>query len=406
MLASRTWAVQMLDVAFSRSDVLLAGLQCEAQCGTPFGVDAHPDDAAWHRASGAFVGGEEPGMRTAEPHRHAESLSRTDGDVGAELSGRNGQQTRQRIGGDHRDSTEFVDLVDGVGPVEHASRRCRQTEQRPEQSVAGSDGLHVADHEFDAHRLGARSQDGDRLGVGVVVYHESIRRRLRLASCHRHRLGGGRRLVEQRRIGDVEPCELGDQRLEIQQCFEPALADLGLVRRVGGVPGRILEHVAGDHRGSDGAGVSHADQARHPMVPTGDPPEAFEGIGLGDAGSEPERHVGADRVRHRLREQVVDRIDAEHPQHLGDVVGRRSDVAASELVGLDERVQRSWGSGFGHGEASCGGSDFPGCHRYLRVSPGRTLTFPVGDHSVSSRVGATRHLVALSSVPHPSGPWA
>ncbi len=318
-------------------DVLLSGLQRKSQRRSPLGVDAHPDDASRHRARGAFVGGEEPGMRTAESHRHAESLSRADGDVGAELSRRNGQQTRQGVGGDDGDPTEFVDLGDGVGPVEHAPGRRGKAEQRAEQSVARPDVVDIADDEVDADRLGASTQDGDRLRVGVVVHDEAVRRRLRLAPGHGHRLGGGGCLVEQRRVGDVEPGELGDQRLEVQQGFESSLADLGLVRRVRGVPGRILEHVAGDHRGSDGAGVAHPDQARHLTVPPGDLPEPFEGVGFGDATSEPERRPGADRTRHRLREQCVDRVDAEHLQHRGDVVGRRSDVAARELVGLDQR---------------------------------------------------------------------
>ena len=104
--------------------------------------------------------------------------------------------------------------------------------------------------------------------------------------------------------------------------------------------------------------------------------ETLEGIDFRDTTSESERRLGTDRTRHRLREQGVHRVDAEHLQHRGDVVGRRSDVTAGELVGLDQRVQRSWGSGFGHGEASCGGSDFPGCHRYLRVFARASPGFP------------------------------
>src|SRR5262249_55124044 len=41
---------------------------------------------------------------------------------------------------------------------------------------------------------------------------------------------------------------------EVQQRLQPALADLGLVRRVGGVPRRVLEHVAQDDRRGVGGG--------------------------------------------------------------------------------------------------------------------------------------------------------
>jgi hypothetical protein len=50
---------------------------------------------------------------------------------------------------------------------------------------------------------------------------------------HGHRLGGGGGFVEQRGVGDVEAGQVGDHGLEIEQRFEPALRDLGLVGRVG-----------------------------------------------------------------------------------------------------------------------------------------------------------------------------
>ena len=54
----------------------------------------------------------------------------------------------------------------------------------------------------------------------------------------RHRFGGGGRFVEQRRVRDIQRGQIGDHRLKIQQRFEPALRDFGLIRRVGGVPAR------------------------------------------------------------------------------------------------------------------------------------------------------------------------
>ncbi len=57
------------------------------------------------------------------------------------------------------------------------------------------------------------------------------------------------------------PVSSVDQRLEVEQHFQPALADLGLVGRVGRVPGRILEQIALDDRRHDGAVVAGADEA-------------------------------------------------------------------------------------------------------------------------------------------------
>ena len=62
--------------------------------------------------------------------------------------------------------------------------------------------------------------------------------------------------VEERRRRDVHAGQILHDRLEVQQRFEPALGDLGLVRRVGRVPAGILEHVAQDDRGRDAVVVA------------------------------------------------------------------------------------------------------------------------------------------------------
>ena len=100
----------------------------------------------------------------------------------------------------------------------------------------------------------------------VVVHDEPVAVGLRQPPRHGHRFGRSSGLVEQRGIGEIEAGELGHHRLEVEQRLEPALADLGLVRRVRGVPRRVLEHVANDHRGSDGAVVAHPDQAGSRLV--------------------------------------------------------------------------------------------------------------------------------------------
>jgi hypothetical protein len=96
--------------------------------------------------------------------------------------------------------------------------------------------------------------------VHLAVDEERLCLGLRGALRQRHgfRRSGG--LVEQRGVGDIEPGEIADHGLEVEQGFQPALADLGLIRRIGGVPGRILQDVALDHRRQDGAGIALADQ--------------------------------------------------------------------------------------------------------------------------------------------------
>ena len=61
----------------------------------------------------------------------------------------------------------------------------------------------------------------------------------------RHRFGCGGGFIEQRRVGQIKAGEVADHRLEVEQRLQATLADLGLVRRVGRVPGRVLQDVAG-----------------------------------------------------------------------------------------------------------------------------------------------------------------
>ena len=84
--------------------------------------------------------------------------------------------------------------------------------------------------------------------------------------AHRHRLGGGGGFVEQRGVGDVERGEVGDHRLEIQQRFEPALGNFGLIRRVLRVPAGIFQHVALDDRRRDAIVIALADERAENLV--------------------------------------------------------------------------------------------------------------------------------------------
>ena len=145
------------------------------------------------------------------------------------------------------------------------------------------------------------------------------------------RFGHGRRFVEQRGGGDRQAGQFGDQRLEVEQHLQPALADLGLVGRVGRVPGRILEQVALDDRRHEAAVVAGADEAlQHDVArPSSPPSSASASASLAGAGSV-ERPVEADRLRHRLRDQRLDRGHADGGQHGAGVGEVRADVAGGE----------------------------------------------------------------------------
>ena len=70
------------------ADVLLAGLQGQAQRGPATRVLGDAHDAAGHVAFEGVAGGEERGVRSAVAQRHAKTLGAADGDVRAEFARR------------------------------------------------------------------------------------------------------------------------------------------------------------------------------------------------------------------------------------------------------------------------------------------------------------------------------
>ena len=200
-------------------------------------------------------------------------------------------------------------------------------------SVGDEVGGRVADHHLDAERFGPGGDDGDRLRMALGVDEEDVPRVLGGPAQQGHRLGGRGALVEHGGVGDLHAGEVAHHRLEVEERLEPALADLGLVGRVGGVPGRVLEHVAQDDARGVGAVVALPDEGREHLVPVGERPQAGDRLGLGQGVLDVEGLVVADRARDGLIEEVVERRHPEGREHAVDLVGRRSDVAVGELLG-------------------------------------------------------------------------
>ena len=186
-----------------------------------------------------------------------------------------------------------------------------------------------------AERLRARLQHGDRLRQALLVDEEGVRLRLGDAMRKRHRLGRGGRLVEQRGVGDIERGQIRDERLEVEKRLETPLADLRLIGRVGGIPGRILQDVALDGRRHDRAVVALADQRGQHAVLVRRLAHPIEHAAFGQRRAEIERRLLADRLRHGLLDQLIETPYADDAQHLRHLFGRRPDVTTiGEVVRL------------------------------------------------------------------------
>jgi len=117
---------------------------------------------------------------------------------------------------------------------------------------------------------------------------------------HRHRLGGRRPLVQQRGVGDLEAGQVAAHRLEVQQRLESALGDFGLIRRIMGVPARVLENVALEDRRGVGVVVAHPDERAMDVVALGQPRQLLDQVGLAIDVLDAQRAAVEDVVGDRL----------------------------------------------------------------------------------------------------------
>ena len=145
-----------------------------------------------------------------------------------------------------------------------------------------------------------------------------------------HRFGYRGSLVEQRRRRHRQAGEFGDQRLEMEQEFEPSLADLRLVRRVGCVPGRVLEQIALDHRRHDASMKAGADKTLHHLIGAHLGRELGECCGFAGRFRQVERPAEPDRLGHRLRDQRLHRRNAEGGEHRALVCKIGADMTVGE----------------------------------------------------------------------------
>ena len=275
------------------ANVLLARLQREAVSDVPVGVVRHTHETAGQLAGVLFTARHEAGVRAAEAHRHTEALCGTEAHICAQISGRGEYGRSQEV---HAGGDENFAIVAGVDKLLHRFRRsdtaggARRLDDRPEE-VALRQALidEVCLDNLEVECLCTSTDDRCGLAEEIGVDGDAVGLVLPVDPAdHRHRLGRCRALVEHRGSGHFEAGEFGDHRLEVDQCFESSLRDLGLVRGVARVPGGVFEHVTQDHRRGDRVVVPLSDH-RH-----GDGVLVGEGTQFGECL----------RFGHRLRKRI------------------------------------------------------------------------------------------------------
>ena len=305
------------------ADVLLSRLQRHAIGALAARIDRHPDDPARRLANVAVARRQERRVWPAVSKRHPEPLRVADDGVGAHFAGGNEEGEREQVGRDRDEASGVVRASDQRSQIARLAVRVgvlRQDAERAVQHVLRHVG-EIADDQLDFQRRRAAAQHVDRLREAPLRDDEDAflagRGLLRLQPVeHRHRFGRSRPLVQERRRRDVHPRQVPHHRLKIQERFEAALGDLGLVRGVGGVPAGVLEHVAENHRGRDAVVVAVPDVGPEDAVARGDAAQAAQVLVLRDAGRKVERRRQPDVGRNGLLDQSVERRHADGGEHL------------------------------------------------------------------------------------------
>lgn len=237
-----------------------------------------------------------------------------------------------------------MQLLDGRAQVVHPAVGVGVLQQRAEHPVLVQ-VVQPIDDQLEAEALGAGLQYGQGLRVAMFIDEERIAARLGHAPCQSHGFGSGRRFVEQRGIGQVQPGQVDDHLLVIEQRLQATLGDLRLIRRIGGVPAGVLQHVAQDHRGRQGSVVPHADQAGPHLVLLGVTAQFCQGGLFIKRRGQFQRAVQANARRDGLLDQFTATAQAQGLQHrllLGRI---RAKMTTQERVGI---VQLAQGRRLGH----------------------------------------------------------
>ena len=380
------------------ADVLLAGLQRQPQRRVAVGVAGQADEPARKLPGERLAHRQVARVRPAEAQRHPEALGGADDGVRPQLAGRGQQRQRQQVRGHGDQAAAPVHLLDQRRRVAHHPGRPRVRQQQPEQLAVGQ-----------ARRDGPRSATTSSMPSGSArvrstsrvcgsvsasttkraVFAFPARRSSVIASAAAVASSSSDALA----IGQAG--EVRDHGLEVQQRLQPALADLGLVGRVGGVPGRVLEDVAPDHRRGDRAAVAQPDHRDGDRVAPGERAQLGQRLGLGRGRRQGRGGVVvpvADRRGQRPVGQLVERGDADGGQHGRELVRARPDVPVDERHAALELVQRragclgmlgtAHGGPLGRGRSAVNGEQ--GDHRANHMQGGTAL--PLCPHPATGRL--------------------
>mmetsp|Transcript_12825 Transcript_12825/g.27710 ORF Transcript_12825/g.27710 Transcript_12825/m.27710 type:complete len:423 (-) Transcript_12825:102-1370(-) len=328
-------------------NVLLPRLHRHPKAGLALRIHRDADDPPRHLPGVLVRRGEEPRVGAAEAHGDAETLRRSDGDVGPPRGGRGEFGQGQEVGraDDHGPADVRPPRELGVGLSRRLHRAVRVGVLHDGAAVLARVHLRrrVIPHDHvDADRLRPGLNQRDCLGMHVVADEELILLPLLSleAEAHLHRLRGRRALVQQAGHAHGQSRQIGAERLKVEEHLQPALGDLGLVGGVGRVPPGVLEHVSQYHVRNDRVVVSHADVGFHHLILIGHRFDGGEGLRLRHCRLEFQRFGREDVGRDGRGDEGVKGVEADRLEHQSGVLIVRSHVTTREGIRHVQRIAR------------------------------------------------------------------
>ena len=151
---------------------------------------------------------------------------------------------------------------------------------------------------------------------------------------HNHTFAASSGFVEKRCVGQRHLGHVGHHGLIGHQGLKSTLADLGLVRRIGGIPAGVFKHVALDDGRGNGVVVTHTDIALEELVFLGQATAAVQKLVFVDTISDGHGFVETDRGGHSLVDQFIHGVDTDGFQHFFFVGGfRNAIVTRCKIIG-------------------------------------------------------------------------
>ena len=320
-------------VGLFAADVLLAGLHGHTQCRLAFGIDGDTDNTTRRRALVLVTEGEESGVRATEAQRYTKALISTHHYVGPHGGGALHQYQAHDIGGNGDQCVFAVGDFNQVSQVADFTAGAGVLQQRTKVVGITHYFFGLTYQHFKAEVFGAGLNYRQSLRVSGFVHKEVVGFVFaHLALAHGHGFGRGGAFIQHGGVGQFHTCQVDNHLLEVQQAFQTALGDLGLVRGVGGVPTGVFHHIAQYHVGHDGVVVAHADVGLEHLILAGDGFDFSQRLIFADSNVQVQIVALANARRYGFLNQLIDRSYVQFRQHGVGLLGVGPNMATDKSV--------------------------------------------------------------------------